>query len=77
MGKRALLLWFFFLQNEKENDFKDKIVNLSTINREKNFHSGYEPELPMDKSTTLTIMARGPSLQNFEAENLVNALIDL
>ena len=56
---------------------KIKSLNKTKLGKKYNRHLGTEPGSPGHKSTTLTTELRGPSLQNFWAQNLWNAWIDL
>lgn len=56
---------------------KDKNVNRNTVTEEKNIrHSKIDPGLPGHKSTFLTNTPRDLSLQNYQAKNFENVLID-
>lgn len=77
--KCAIIVNFFIIKTyiNKIHHFKDKNVNRNTVTEEKNIrHSKIDPGLPGHKSTFLTNTPRDLSLQNYQAKNSENVLID-
>lgn len=63
------------LFSSDKNFIKDKIVNWNTFKEMKKNEHQIEPGSPGHKATALTNMTLGLSLQDFDAQNLVNAYI--